>query len=427
MQKNSIVMKRTRKMAVVVLILLAFVAGNITGFQTKALFAAEEPTQFSVFWETWDLVVENFVDREKIDFTKMTYGAIRGMLESLGDTNHTVFFSPEEAKQQAESLEGAFEGIGAYVSNEDGKFTITQPMHNSPAEKAGLVPGDIVLAVNGESIEGLSESAVIAKIRGPAGTSVILSVLHPNATKPVDLSVTRDRIQIDSVIWHRIPGTTLAYVQITQFADDTADELEAALTAIQAEATGSDPIHGIMLDLRNNPGGYLNAALQVGSEFLDKGKIILHQRDAKGETSELKAFGSGLAREIPVIVLINKSSASAAEINAGALRDHGRAKLVGETTAGTGTILNSYTLSDGSVVRIGVTNWLTPKLKLLKDQGVTPDVVIPQETSVRLLDGYSLESMTAEELGKSVDRQFNSALTLLKLQVLNKGKSIVKK
>lgn len=427
MHKHEAVVKKARKFAVVTAILVAFVAGNITGFQTRTVFAADQPTQFNVFWETWDLVVENFVDRDKINFTDMTYGAIRGMLESLGDTNHTVFFSPEEAKQQAESLEGSFEGIGAYVANEDGKFTITQPMHNSPAEKAGLLPGDVIIAVNGESIEGLDESAAIAKIRGPAGTSVVLTVIHPDASKPVEVTVLRDRIEIDSVIWQRIPGTNLAYVQITQFADDTAEELESALTAIQQSAESDTPIQGIMLDLRNNPGGYLNAALLVGSEFLDKGEVILHQRDATGTTTALKAFGEGLAREIPVIVLVNKSSASAAEIIAGALRDNGRAKVVGEVTAGTGTILNSYTLSDGSVVRIGVTNWLTPKLKLLKDQGVAPNVLISQETSVRLIDGYALESMAATELSESDDLQFNSALTLLKLQVLNRGSSAVQR
>lgn len=415
------VAKKTRSAGIITLVLFAFVTGNITGFQTKTALAADQPAQFSVFWEAWELVVENFVDREKVDFTAMTYGAIRGMLESLGDKNHTVFFSPEEAQQQAQSLEGAFEGIGAFVANEDGKFTITQPMRNSPAEKAGLIPGDVVTAVNGESIEGLDESTVISKIRGPAGSDVILTIIHPGTSKSIDVTVTRDRIQIDSVIWHRIPGTDLAYIQLTQFADDTAKELKSALELIQAEATSDKPIQGIMLDLRNNPGGYLNTALQVGSQFLEKGLIILNQRDAQGVTTPLKAFGEGTARDIPLIVLVNKTSASAAEIIAGALRDNGRAKLVGEVTAGTGTILNSYTLSDGSVVRIGVTNWLTPKLQLLKDQGVTPDILISQETSVQLIDGYGLEDMTLSEISKSDDRQFNSALTLLKLQVLNRG------
>lgn len=421
MHKRESSIKKVRSLLMVSAIVLAFVVGNITGFQVRTAYAEDQPTQFGVFWEAWDLVVEYFVDRDKVDYTAMTYGAIRGMLEALGDKNHTVFFSPEEAKQQAESLEGEFEGIGAYVSNQDGKFTITQPMHGSPAEKAGLVPGDVVTAVNGESIEGMEESSVIAKIRGPAGSEVKLTVLHPNSSKPVEIAVKRERILIDSVLWHRIPNTELAYVQINQFADDTADELDKALQAIQDQSSSSNPIRGIMLDLRNNPGGYLNSALQVGSQFLESGKIILHQRDAKGTTTSMKAFGDGKARNIPVIVLVNKSSASAAEIVAGALQENGRAKLVGETTAGTGTILNSFTLSDGSMVRIGVTNWLTPKLKLLKDQGVTPDVVITQETSVRLMDAYTLEEDSPQELKQSQDRQFNSALTLLKLQVLNSG------
>lgn len=425
MHKRKSRIKRVRSLAMVAIVVLAFALGNLTGFQARTAFAQDRPAQFDVFWEAWDLVVEYFVDRDKIDYTSMTYGAIRGMLESLGDKNHTVFFSPEEAQQQAESLEGEFEGIGAYVANQDGKFTITQPMHNSPAEKAGLIPGDVVTEVNGESIEGLGESSVIAKIRGPAGTEVILTVLHPDSTKPVKVTVKRERILIDSVLWRRIPNSNLAYVQITQFADDTADELDRALKAIQDTDTSGTPVQGILLDLRNNPGGYLNSALQVGSQFLESGKIILYQRDAKGTTSPMKAFGEGLARDIPTIVLVNESSASAAEIVAGALQENGRAKLVGETTAGTGTILNSFTLSDGSMVRIGVTNWLTPKLKLLKDQGVTPNVIINQETSVRLIDAYALEEETPQQLNQSEDLQFNSALTLLKLQVLNAKKRIV--
>lgn len=414
--------KLVSRVSVILGIFFAFLLGNITGYNTRAALAANEPTQFAIFWETWDLVDEYFVDREKVDFTQMTYGAIRGMLESLGDKNHTVFFTPEEARQQAESMEGEFEGIGAFVALEEGKFTITQPMRGSPAEKAGLLPGDIILAVNGESIEGLAESTVISKIRGPAGTSVMLEIIHAGSETALEITVTRARIEIDSVLWSKIPGTDFVYVQLSQFASDTANELEVALTESLKTNENVNAVRGIVLDLRNNPGGYLNEAIRVGSEFLEPGKIILNERDAEGKTTALKAFGTGLARNIPIIVLVNKASASAAEIVSGALQVHGRGKLVGETTAGTGTVLNSFTLSDGSVVRIGVTNWLTPDERLLKDRGVEPDVKVALPTSVRLLDAYTLKEMKPEDVNKYGDVQFNSALLLLKLQALNISK-----
>ncbi len=401
-------------------ILVAFGAGNITGFLARPALAAEAPPEFKVFWETWDLVIAHFVDRDKINFTNMTYGAIQGMLDALGDKNHTVFFPPEIAKQEANSLEGSFEGIGAYVSRDKEQFTITAPIHGSPAEAAGILAGDVVLAVNGEDITSLQEWEVISKIRGPAGTQVVLTVLHPEAVDPLQITITRGRITIDSVLWSRIPGTNLAYVQITQFAANTSKELQTSLQAINDESAKGPRIEGIVLDLRNNPGGYLQEAIQVGSQFLKEGEIILNERDAQRTISTYKAQGDGLAREIPMIALINEGSASAAEILAGALQDNNRAKLVGQTTLGTGTVLQPFTLSDGSLLRLGVTNWLTPKLALIKGQGIHPDVKIEQKPSVKMVDGTLLQKMTRNQLLDQADHQFNSALLLLQLQTLPK-------
>jgi carboxyl-terminal processing protease len=392
----------------------AFVAGAVTGFNARSASAADEPDQFTIFWEVWELVDEYFVDQDKIDPTRMTYGAIHGMLATLGDENHTNFFSPEEAKQQESALEGSFEGIGAYVEQEEGEFRIIAPIHGSPAEEAGILAGDIVLKVNGEAVTGLPEWEVIGKIRGPSGTDVTLTVLHPETTDPVEITVTRGKIDVESVLWTRVPGTSFAYLQIAQFAEDTGGELTNALEAIEA-ASEEEEITGILLDLRNNPGGYLAEALRVNSQFLPQGQIILHERDAVGELRTYKSVGKGLAREIPIVVLINEGTASAGEITAGALQENARAKLIGEATLGTGTVLQPFTLSDGSVLRLGVTNWLTPEENLIKGQGVKPDVEIAQEASVEMVDSYMLEEATLQDILKAGDKQFNMALLQLRL------------
>lgn len=401
-------------------LLLAFAGGTVFGASTRSLqaqsAAVTQPVEFSIFWEAWQLVVDHFVDRDKVDFRAMTYGAIRGLLETLDDQNHTMFFDPQQAIQEEQSLEGAFEGIGAYVNQENEQFIITQPMHGSPAEAAGLLPGDVILAVDGESIEGLSQSEVIAKIRGPAGTSVVLTVKRSSIAKPFDLTIQRAKVEIENVLWARIPNSDLAYLQITQFSDQTAIEVRQALQTI---TSAMPPIKGLVLDLRNNPGGYLNEAIQVGSQFLAADKVILRQRDANGQTTTFTSAGGGLAQNLPMIVLMNEGTASAGEILAGALKENGRSKLVGETTSGTGTILNSFTLSDGSLLRLGVTNWLTPNYQLVKKKGIQPSVTIAQEASVRLIDGYILSEETSTQIEQYADRQFNTALLLLRLHLLN--------
>lgn len=393
-----------------------FLAGTATGFMARPALAADHPPQFDVFWEVWDLVDEYFVDQDNIDPMRMTYGAINGMLATLGDDNHTIFFSPEEAEQQESQLEGSFEGIGAFVEGHETGFRIVAPIHGSPAEEAGILAGDIVLKVNGEDIGGIPEWEIISRIRGPAGTSVVLTVLHPNETEPTDITVVRGKIDVESVTWARIPETNYIYLQISQFASDTGDELQKSLEAIDAKVAAGEAIDGVVLDLRNNPGGYLQEALRVNTQFLDAGKVILHERDAEGEIRTYRSVGNGLARTYPMIVLINQGTASAGEITAGALKENGRAKLIGQPTLGTGTVLQPFNLSDGSVLRLGVTNWLTPEKNLIKGEGVQPDSVVEQDPAVPMVDSYTLEEAKSlrEVLGAG-DKQFNLALLQLRL------------
>lgn len=386
-------------------------AGIFTGTGVSVVRAADEPTEFGVFWEAWDAVVDAFVDRDKVDFKEMTYGAIRGMLATLDDENHTMFFTPEEAAQEASSMEGSFEGIGAYVEQEDGIFRIVTPMHGSPAEEAGIVAGDVVLKVDGEDISGLPEWEVISKIRGPAGSKVVLTIQHPNEEETVDIEVTRGNIEIDSVLWAPIPGTSLVYLQITQFADDTADEVKSALEDIRAHRPA---FKGMVLDLRNNPGGYVHILEQVSSQFLPEDTVIMYERDADGNLETHTTSGDGLATEIPIVALINPGTASAGEILAAALQQNDRAELVGETTTGTGTVLRPYYFSDGSMLRLGVTNWLTPDQSLLKDKGVTPDHEVTIDAEIPMVDAYALEEMDSAGVKASEDPQFKAALDLLK-------------
>jgi carboxyl-terminal processing protease len=402
----------------VVLLLGGFVAGNFTGYMARPALAqeAEQPSEFAIFWEAWSLVNNYFVDQDKIDFRQMTYGAIQGMLNSLGDENHTVFFSPEVAERQQSMLDGSFEGIGAYVSSEDGIFTIIAPIFGSPAEEAGLLAGDIVLAVDGIDVTGKEQFEVISMIRGPSGTPVTLTVLRPDSGAQLELTIVRGRINIDSVLWSRIPGSEFAYVQITQFAGDTSSELRTALQEILEEER---PVAGIVLDLRNNPGGYLQEALRVASQFLPEGDVILHEKDARGEITTYRSQGAGLAREMRLVVLVNPGSASAAEILAGSLQENGRAKVIGEATVGTGTVLRPFTLSDGSVVRLGVTNWLTPGLHLIKGEGIQPDVVIKQDATVELVNSLNLKEFNEREARIHPDRQFQTALLLLQVHTRN--------
>jgi carboxyl-terminal processing protease len=412
--------KKLGKVAYIGGIIFAFLVGNVTGWFVRPAIAAETPPEFAVFWEAWDIVRNNFVDQDRVDFRRMTYGAIQGMLDTLGDSNHTVFFDPETARLQESALEGSFEGIGAHVSMENDQFTIIAPIRGSPAEAAGLLPGDVIVAVNGVPTAGLPEWDVISRVRGPAGTSVVLTVLHTDAKEPVEITVERARIELESVAWARIPGTALAYVQITQFAGDTNFELMRALEAIQNETATGQAIQGILLDLRNNPGGYLHEAVRVGGQFLANGQIVLHERNAQGGIQSHKVFGNGLARDLPMIVLINQGTASAGEILAGALQENGRSKLLGETTLGTGTVLHPFTLSDGSVIRLGVTNWLTPKQNLIKNEGIKPNIKVTQKASVPLVDATTLQELPPDQPVSSEDAQFNAALLWLRIAILGR-------
>jgi carboxyl-terminal processing protease len=334
---------------------------------------ADEPSNFGVFWEAFDFVRDEGFASPPED-TEITYGAIRGSLRSLEDP-YTLFSDPVDTEVQRPELEGEFEGIGAFVqSNEEGQLVIQTPMRGQPAEKAGIRSGDIVVRVDGVDITGMDVSESVLLIRGPKGTEVVLTILREGSAEPLVIPVVRDRIEVPSVAQARLlveeGAPEVGYIQLTVFAAETQEELVKAITELS-----DDGAEAFILDLRNNPGGFLNSAIEVASEFIDD-RVIVYQEGSDGERVAMEARHGGHALDMPLIVLVNRGSASASEIVAGAIRDHDRGLLVGETTYGKGSVQNVHGLSDGSELRVTVAVWLTPDGTLIHKEGIEPDIVV---------------------------------------------------
>ena len=331
---------------------------------------------FGVFWDAWRVVHADYAGELPAD-ESLTYGAIRGSLRVLEDP-YTSFTDPVLNEVRRVELEGEFEGIGAFVAqNADGQLVIQTPMRGQPAERAGILAGDIVLAVDGVEITGMDVNESVLLIRGEKGTEVILTIARDDIFAPFDVAVVRDRIDIPSVNSARIleaeGAPEIGYIELTVFASETRSELADAIAEVKAAGA-----RAIILDLRNNPGGFLNAAVGVASEFIDDG-VVTYREDARGTRRAERVVGGGTALDIPLVVLINRGSASASEIVAGAVRDHGRGVIVGERSFGKGSVQNVHDLSDGSQLRVTVEIWLTPNGNTIQGSGVTPDIVVTPE------------------------------------------------
>ena len=322
---------------------------------------------FKPFWEAWQIVHDQYLV-QPVDDEKMMQGAIRGMMESLDDP-HSAYMDPVEYDDAQAPLEG-YSGIGAWVNTEGEYLTIAEPMKDSPAEVAGLRAGDQIIAINGEDMTGTLPELARQKILGEAGTQVILTVIREGVEEPFDIPITRAQITIPS-IEYRILDNDIAYVSLNTFSNATGDDLHSALQELLAQ----DP-QGLILDLRYNSGGYLDAAIQVGSEFLPDG-VITYEEYGDGSRDTFNVIGNGIATQIPMVVLVNEWSASASELVAGALQDRGRARLVGVTTFGKGTVQNWIPLSGNEgAVRVTIARWLTPNARNVTDTGLTPDVEV---------------------------------------------------
>jgi carboxyl-terminal processing protease len=399
--------------AVVIVLGLGLVGGVALDRQVLNSFVAPDTVpanaepEFRLMAEAWNTLQENYVDRQALNPQTEGYGAISGMVDSLGDTGHTRFLTPDMVQQNQDFLQGKYEGIGAYMEMKDGRVIIAAPMDGSPAQKAGLRPGDVILKVNGEDVAGLAVDQVVALILGPAGTQVTLTILSPGTGQTRDVTLTRAQITEHNVTWQRLPGTDLAHLRIVGFSQGVTNDLKQALTEIQQQG-----LAGIVLDLRNNPGGRVDELVGTASQFLGSGNVLL-EKDAQGKVTPVPVQEGGLALDIPMIVLINEGTASAAEILAGALQDAGRAQLVGATTFGTGTVLGQFNLSDGSALLVATQEWLTPKGRVVWHKGITPDVALalPQTASPLLPEEEA--GMTSEQLNNSGDDQLLKAMELL--------------
>lgn len=325
--------------------------------------------KFAPFWEAWELVHKNYYS-QPVDDQALVYGAIKGMIQSLGD-KHSGYMTPAESKINSTSLSGELEGIGATVEISGKYLKIISPIPNSPAEKAGILPGDTVTKVNGEDIAGQDLFTIIGKVRGPAGTKVKLLIVRDGESAPLEFEVTRARVIITSVESKMLPND-IAYVKVNEFGAKTSGELQIQLKTLMTQKP-----KGIILDLRNNGGGYVNTAVDVASHFISRGKVLLIERYGDGREQKVLTQGGGLATDIPMVVLINQGSASASEVVTGAIQDYKRGTIIGETSYGKGTGQIGYELSnDQGEARITIFRWLTPNGTWVHEKGITPDIEV---------------------------------------------------
>ena len=388
-----------------------FVGGGAAGWFSALATGHAVPSSASgvapLLWQAWNLAESHYVQTNALNPTKMIYGAIGGMLGALGDTDHTRFLTPEEVKQENSQLSGQFVGIGVEINLKDGKPVVVAPLPNSPAQKAGLEAGDVILDIDGHDTTQQTLSELAAEIRGPAGSAVRLTILRPSAQRTFTVTVTRAAIPVPAVETNTfdVGGRKLVHLHVIQFSQNADKELRTAL-----EQANTAHVDGIILDLRDNPGGLLDQAIDVSSQFLTSGNVVVEEgRNGVKHADPVKP--GGLDPRVPLVVLINEGTASAAEITAGALKDHDRGPLVGTATFGTGTVLSTYNLSDGSEVLLGTEEWLTPNGTLIWHHGITPTQQVALPANVQPLFPSAEAGKTGDQLAHGDDTQLDKAIS----------------
>jgi len=343
----------------------------------------------NLFWQVWETVLSDYVN-QPVDQTKMFYGAISGIVSSLGDP-YSIFLDPQMSQEFQKELSGKFEGIGAEIGFKNNYLSIIAPLPGSPAEKAGLKAGDKILKIDNNDTQDMNLDYAVSLIRGKKGTTVTLNILSSDQEQPKDLTIKRDVINTTSVTWE-LKNDTFAYIKVAQFDDNAT----SAFNKIVNEIILKNP-KGIILDLRNNPGGYLDSALDMADKFLDE-KVVMYEESAKGDKKEFKSKSNPSFKDVKTVVLVNEGSASGSEIVAGALQDNQRATIVGEKTFGKGTVQDLKDFNDGSTIKLTVAKWLTPDGRSITDNGIKPDVEV---------------KITQEDLDKDYDPQLDKAIEIL--------------
>jgi carboxyl-terminal processing protease len=367
------------------------------GYQPHVEVAGKEPPpsvshmDFTMFWTVMDKIQNNYYDKKAIDPQKMLNGAISGMVSSLDDP-YTLYLPPVQNNDFKQGLAGKFEGIGAELGMKGKQVIIVAPLDGGPAQKAGIKPGDAIVKVDDQIIAGWNLNQVVSKIRGPKGTEVVLGILPKSGDQAKDVKIVRDTISVKSLTsWTKAvkdidevkqtdalksnADKKIVYIRLSQFGDSTNDEWQKLAAEVDRKMQTDQNIKGIVFDLRNNPGGYLTDAVYIASEFIKDGTAVM-QEDKNGDRQSYPVSGKGLLTDVPVVVLINKGSASASEIVSGALRDHERAKLVGDTSFGKGTIQQAEDLGGGAGLHVTIAKWLTPNGTWVHMKGLEPDVKI---------------------------------------------------
>lgn len=320
--------------------------------------------------QAWDIIFDEYVDKDKLDAAELSKAAIEGMLEALDDP-YSTYMDPVTYQARVESYTGAYEGIGAYVGMRDERIVIIAPFPDSPAEKAGIKAGDVLLGINGESAEGLSIDEAVIRIKGPEGTPVRLLVLHEDETEPIEIEIVREKIELASILFEM--KEDIAYIRIIQFTKRTSDELEPVMDRLAENEAA-----GIVLDLRSNPGGLLESVVNVASRFIDEG-VILHVIDNEGTRTTYQVNSRIESSGLPMVVLTDNYTASASEVLAGALQDYDRAVIAGTVTYGKGSVNMIHMLKDESGLILTYARWYTPNDHLIEGEGITPDYGIDLE------------------------------------------------
>jgi carboxyl-terminal processing protease len=415
-----------RAVLLVALLLIAFVGGWFANQTYSNSFSLSNQSQsyLNLIEQTWSLVDQHYVDRKAVDYKQMSYQAIQAILNVLHDKGHTRFLTPADVQAENQQLSGTFTGIGVYLRQDPTtkQLIITATIPAAPAEKAGFKHGDIIVAVNGTSTAGKDVSGVSSLIQGKAGTSVSITVQRPATHQTLTIKVVRAEIKVPNVIMHYIAQDHIADIQVAQFASGVADQLKAAL--FQAKKLGATKI---ILDLRENPGGYLSEAVDTASEFVKSGNVLLDQ-DSSGNRTPYAVTGNTVDTTDPIVVLVNGDTASAAEIVSGALQDNHRAIILGDKTFGTGTILNEFPLSDGSAILLGTDEWLTPNGQFIRDIGICPNIQVKLSPNVSPLTptDENAGNMSEQQILKSGDVQLAAAIQYLNKHVVQSNENLCK-
>jgi len=393
---------------IMLLFLVVFLSAGITTFalafgDEKAVTVGTDRNEFEKLYTAFDTLKNNFY--EEVDQDKLINGAINGMVESLDDP-YSDYMDTSETKGFHDSISSSFEGIGAEIQEQDGYIMIVSPIKDSPAEKAGLKPNDIVTSVDGKSIQGMSANEAVLLIRGEKGTTVKLMIERPGVDEPLEVPIVRDTIPIETV-YGKMMEDGIANVQITSFSDNTTSELVTILNDMKSKG-----MKGLILDLRQNPGGLLNQAIQISSLFLPDSEVVLQVEDRDGNKEKITSTSSKDNSNVPIVVVIDKGSASASEILAAAVSESGDITLVGEKSFGKGTVQQAQDFTDGSNIKFTTEKWLTPEGNWIHKKGITPDVevALPDYASLMMLNAdtelklslSSKEVKTAQQMLKAL-------------------------